>query len=195
MTPTQTSCTITRESPENYHTFALFNPLQNGKFNDPCNIEPLNLNLGVQSWRKIWTVFPGIFSFHSLHFQSVQSFDTFSKKTKGFLVGIKSAESILSSRKLSWLVNQPPRAAYPPQFDKGLIRPYFWGVVRGPGGVGWPVMKLIPEKIHSQGTCVTKKSWRSLRKLSKQPGVQTSERKKVVSNPGLFNNQEYIRPY
>ena len=26
MTPTQTSCTIVREIPQNYHTFALFDP-------------------------------------------------------------------------------------------------------------------------------------------------------------------------
>ena len=45
------------------------------------------------------------------------------------------AESILfQSQTLMAIVNQPPRAAYPPQFDKGLIRPY---IFLGGGGT-WP---------------------------------------------------------
>ena len=35
--PTQTSCTITGEIPQNYRTFVLFDPPKNWQFNDPWN--------------------------------------------------------------------------------------------------------------------------------------------------------------
>ena len=43
-TPTQTSCTIPREIPQNHPTFSLFHPLQNEQFNDPSLIR---LRIGI----------------------------------------------------------------------------------------------------------------------------------------------------